>query len=326
MLFQNRERSVPARWYDSNRIDHILGAQLQRGVVQGWIPTNGAGDRALGEIARASYPSEDFTFDQMTKNDLIESWGLDATMLGMKEGRMPATQATAGQQARAARIGRERNRVSKWFLSICECLAGLMVLYSDFPSLTEQEKTQMQQVWDQKHIVHEIVLKIRPNSAVVQEPQARVQQLTQYLNMTVKSGYVNPKPIITEITEWSDIDPSEVVVDPKPKEPDEPSISWRLTGKDDLHDPVVAAFFMKHKQMPSPEEIENAKKMLLAAQQPLQPESPAPEGAGENGAPSAAHPPAAGGGPVQGAPNGEAHEGWSLGSRVAKRNRDVSGG
>lgn len=326
-MFQQRARSTPLRWHDVNRIDPDIGALLMKGIYQGSIPVNGDGGRSIGEIARASYPSEDFTFDQIAMQDLMTSWQIDAAQQGMPTGRMTNAQAQQSAQLRATRQGQERAQVAKFFLRICDVLAGLMVLFSDFSVLTDQEKQQMQQVWDQKHVIHDVVLKIRPDSQVVLDSGYRIQRLMNYMNMTVKSGYVNPKSLITELTELHDLDPTEIVVDPQPKPPEDPSLSFRFSGKEDLTNPAVIAILMKHKQLPSPQELDAAKKFLQAVQEPPNPEPPGgqapPGGAGGPGGP---HPPGPPGAPVEGAPHAEAQPSWQLGSRIAKRSRDVSGG
>lgn len=316
MMFKNRERSIPIRWFDVNRVDPLIQDTLMRGTVQGMIPTNGDGSRTVGEIARASYPAEDFTFDRDAKADLMESWQIGPNQLGTaKPGTETAGEANIIQQNFSTRIGQERGRVAAFFLSICDVFAGLMALYSDFPTLTDQERQQMQQAWDSKHILHDLVLKIRPDSTVLLDAQTRIARLMQLLNMTVKSGFVNPKPIIVEIVELSGLDPSEVIVDPQPPTED-PNMSYRFSGKDDLMNPLVVAMLIKKGQMPSKEQIEQAKQLLLDAQQPSAPPTPP----GMPGAPVPGPEP-----PQPGQPLPDAHPQWQGASKVGQRTRDVAG-
>ena len=319
-MFQNRERSIPLRWYDVNRIDPLIQDNLMRGTWQGMIPTNGDGSRSIGEIARASYPSEDMAFDQAAKADLMELWQIGPNQMGTSQpGRKTSAETNTVQQNFATRIGQERGRVAAFFLKICEVLSGLMVLYSDFPILTDQERQAMQQAWDSKHILHDLVFKIRPDSTIVLDVNQRLERIFKFMNMTVKSGYVNVKPLIIEAAELSGIDPSEVIIDPQPKKPEEPNISMRFTGKDDLMNPVVMAMLLEHI---TPEKLAAAKKVLTAAQQPLEADTtppPAQAGAGAPGAP-VGHPPSTGGPPAEGA-----NKDWNLMPKVSKRSRDMGG-
>ena len=336
-MFQNRERSIPIRWFDVNRIDPTLQDTLMRGVVQGMIPTNGDGSRSVGEIARASYPAEDMAFDRQVKQDLMESWQIGENQQGGQAGgKHTAAEADIVQQNFSTRIGQERGRVASCFTSIAETMAGLMILFSDFPNLSDQEKQAMSQAWDDKSVVQDIVFTIRPDSTVLLDSGARIKKLTDFLNITVKSGYINPEPIIREIAELSGIDPAEVMIQPAPPRPDEPNISYRFTGKDDMMNAMVVAMLLHSGQGPTAEEIAQAKQLLQDAAQlpappgaPGAPGAPGPAGAvppGAGGPPGAGQPPASippGGAPgVNGNP--DAHPHFQIASKVAKRSQDMS--
>lgn len=326
-MFNNRERSIPIRWFDVNRIDQTIQTMLMRGTWQGMIPTNGDGSRSIGEIARASYPAENLAFDQQAMTDLMTSWQLGPNQQGTANPNdESAAAANITQQNFATRIGQERGRVAACFLSVAEQVAGNMILFSDFPILSEAEKQAMQQAWDQKHVLHDLVFKILPDSQVVLDSASRIKTLVNFLNITVKSGYVNPKPVIIEIAELSGIDPADVVIDPQAQK-DEPNISYRFSGKDDLQNPLVVAMLMLKGDMPSIKQIEDAKKLLLAAQMPAQPQDPAqaqPAAGGPDGAPDAS-PPADGAPPVPTpmAPTDGAHQDWHMASKIAQRSRDT---
>jgi hypothetical protein len=320
-MFKNRERSIPIRWFDVNRIDPALQDTLMRGTWQGMIPVQGDGTRTIGEIARASYPSEDLTFDERTKSDLMETWQIGPNQLGTQDqGRKTAGEASITQQNFATRIGQERGRVAAFFLSICEVLAGLMCLNSNFPILTDEEKQRMMQAWDQKKILHDLVLKIRPDSTIVLDVNARIERIAKFLNLTAKSGYVNVEPLIAEMAELSGLDPAAVMIKPEPKKPEEPNISYRFTGKDDMLNPMVIAILQKAGFAPSVEEIQQAKQLLDAATAAAGPGAPP-----QSGAPGAP-PPAPGGPPGQGGqphPLDTEHPEWSLASKIAARSRDM---
>lgn len=326
-MFNNRERSIPIRWFDVNRIDQTIQETLMRGTWQGMIPTNGDGSRSIGEIARASYPAENIAFDTAARADLYESWQLGPNQQGT-QGNSDTTAAESNliQQNFATRIGQERGRVAAFFLGVAECIAGFMVLHSDFPTLTDQERQAMQGAWDQKSIMQNVVLSILPDSQIVLDSNAKIQKLSNFLNLTVKSGYINPKPIIIQMAELSGIDPTEVVVDPQQKE-EEPNVSFRFSGKDDLTNAMVLATMIAKGKVPTVEQIKEAQKLLLVAQT-IEPEMPgvsnsAPP-AGPEGTPGAP-PPAAGVPPglKPAEPTTIAHPDWHTASKVAQRSEDA---
>lgn len=328
-MFQNRERSIPMRWFDVNRVDPTIQTLLMAGNWQGMIPCNGPGDRSFGEVARAAYPSEDLAFDQAAKQDLLEAWHIGPNQQGVGSARQTATQVENVQANFATVIGQERAAVATFFLGIVEVVAGLMALYSDFPILSDQEREAMMQAWDRTHILHDLAFSIRPDSTVLLDAPARLQRLSTFLNLTVQSGYVNPLPIITEMAELSGLDPAEVIVTPTPKTPEDPNVSYRFSGKDDLMNVAVMAMLVKHKQAPSPEDMKAAKAILLATQTLV--DDPAPP-AGANAPAGAAGPD----GELPPSPDGSAaitepatpdaaHKDWTLGPRIMKRSRDMNG-
>jgi hypothetical protein len=323
-MFKNRERSFPLRWVDSTRVDPMILDLLQRGDIQGFVPTLGEGSRSFGEIARAQYPPEDRSFDQQAKADLMESWqiGQNQNSGAAEPGRKTGTQVTTEQNNFATRIGQERGRVLTFFTSICEVLAGWMVLYSDFPNLSQQERQQMDQVWDSKHILHDLVMKIHPDAAVVMDAQSKIQRLSNFLNMTGKSGYVNPEPIIAEIAELSGLDPAKVMTKPQPHI-EEPNISYRFSGKDDMINPMVVAILLAKGHAPTPELIEQAKQLCtLAATPPAPPSVPGVPGQ----APGMPVPGGAGGPSIPNPQTVSANEHWQQMPKVAKRAEEVTGG
>ncbi len=320
-MFQNRERSLPMRWFDVNRVDPLIQQLLMNGTWQGMIPCNGPGDKTFGEVARASYPSEDLAFDNVCKQDLLEAWHIGPNQQGVGSSRQTKSQVENVQANFATVMGQERAATARFFLGIVEVLSGLMALYSDFPLLAPDERAAMEKAWDHKHILHDLAFNILPDSTILLDAPAQLAKLSQFLNLTVKSGFVNPLPIIIKMAELSGLDPAEVVIQPQPKGPEDPNLSFRFAGKDDLMNPMVAGMLAKHKQLPTPEEMAAGKKALRAAQSYDDDTPPSPEGAqappGAKGA--AGLPP-----PNPAAPKG-AHEGWVLGSRIAKRSRDVNG-
>ncbi len=347
-LFKNRERSIPIRWFDVNRVDPTVQANLMAGEWQGMIPMNGPGDRSIGEIARASYPSEDMSFDQLTQRDLFDTWQVGNNQNARASGgRTTGTEANIIQQNFATRIGQERARVANFFLSIAECLAGWMVLYSDFPSLSDQERQAMQGAWDQKHILHDLVLKIRPDSTVVLDSEARIEKLMKFLNMTAKSGFVNVEPVIAEIAELSGLDPALIMTKPPPPEKDD-AISFTFAGKEDLINPLVMGLLVNKKQNPTEQDVAEGMKILQAASGLVPPPPPpgmpgmppgGPGGPPPPPGPPGVPPPPGGPGlptgsgipppgtppPPSGGVTHEANPNMQIMSKVAKRSRDAEG-
>jgi hypothetical protein len=352
-MFMNRDRSIPIRGFNSALVDPDVRDLLMKGDYQGMIPFNGNQKDAMWEVARASYPAEDLSFDRQTKADLMESWQVAPGPGDPQVTSRTASEVQINSTAFSIVVGQERAKVQAFFLNIVEVLAGLMALYSDFPTLTEQERQEMMQAWPVRDVPPDLVLSVRPDSMITMAPEQRMERLSKFLNLTVKSGMVNPLPILEEMTELAGLDPAKIIKQPDPPAPPEVKIALRLNGKGDMQNPFTVATMFNGGLEPTEEQINTAKKLLLVAQDPNPPPAPPPQagpgGPGPGGPGGSGGPPPGGPGgpggpppgpggppPPGGPPNGgpppppgplnQAHKNWSLANRIAKRSRDIGGG
>lgn len=330
MILQ-RERAIPVRWHNTDRLDPLVAENLTRGVYQNSIPVQGPGDRVLGEVARPSYPQEDFAFDNIVKTDLKEAWRMNDTQLGDfgKSGttkyEVQNVQATAATQ-----IGFERTRVAAFFTGIAEVIGGLLSLYGDMTDVVGMQELQKTvQAWNPKQLASCYVYSVLPDATVLLDSNQKVQKLMGVLNLLGKSPFINPMPLVEEILELSGIDPSKVLVQPQPQPPDAPNISVKL---DNINDPLQLAFLMKSNQGPRPEDLQAAINALMEAakikaeslvgDQPVgMPQQPGPGGPGAPGAPGApGQPPMPPPGPHV-PPDDRAH--WTTMPRIDHHNNAV---
>jgi hypothetical protein len=335
-MIKNREASTPWRWFDVNRVPNEVQTQLMRGTWQGALPMNGNGNTAMGEVARAAYPNEDFNFDNIAKQDLRETWQVEDTV-GNGPAIRSAEEARNRQGNFQTRIGYERARCAKFFVNIAEVMAGLLALYGEF---TDEEKQRLGGL-DPRMLADYYSFNVRADSTLLLDSEQRVERLMKFLNMTAKSGFVDVAPIIAEICELEGLDPGVIMKQPPQPGPDPLSTSLRLTGAEDLQNPLVIAMLMKADQFPSPEQVNNAKIVLaMLQQQPTAAPPPTGEGGpqGPDGGPSApppaggpgqpppppagGPPPPAGGRIVRPAQPYSAHPEWNTASRIEKRAED----
>src|SRR3990172_4722238 len=70
-MVKQRRRAVPLRWVNtSGMVDEDQVERIKKGDVQDIIALNQKGDEVLGEIARATYPRENFTFNEVVQSDI----------------------------------------------------------------------------------------------------------------------------------------------------------------------------------------------------------------------------------------------------------------
>lgn len=319
-MIRQRERSLPIRWFDVNRIDPTIQQSLMRGTWQAMIPVQGDGTRSIGEVARANMPPENFKFDQIAKFDLREIWTVEPPQApagspdqsGEPQGQPPSAFQT--------RLGRERARVASFFTSIAEVLGGLMCLFEDPQSLGQGFDPAFSSALNYS---------VLADSTVLLDANQRLSRLNQFVNLYAKSGWVNLEPVFREIATLSGLDPNLVIKAPEPKPPVEPNISLRLTGVEDLLNPLALAFMIKSGQAPQPQLIEQAKQLIqqavIAPQGMQMPGQPLPPGglpmlpAGGGGLPVAGAPPVGGPTPPPPPPQpGEAHPQMSAMPQINK--------
>lgn len=262
---QQREFSKPMRWGDTNRIDADILTAIMNGEWQHIIPTQGSGEKAIGEVARSNYPREGQEFDAVLKSEVQDAVGAGPNQMGnMNPGERSAAEARIAQGNFSTRTGQKRARTVAFFLGIAEVMLGLMCLYDDF-ALPEQPPDQRLQMWDKTRINHELIFDLRGDATVLLTADEQIDRLMRFINMAGPSQFVNPEPIIRELAALSGLDPDEVVVKPQPKKPDAPSISLRFTGTEDLRDPMVTALLMKADMAPGIAELKAAIALIQSA-------------------------------------------------------------
>jgi hypothetical protein len=252
-----REHSLPIRWFDVNRVDPTIQFSLMRGTWQGMIPVQGQGTNIIGEVPRSAMHQESFVVDRMAKGDLSETWQTDHTSM------MNQTETKAEVQAvskdRQIRLSRERAKVGKFFLGIAEVLGGLLSIYEDPTSFGEGYNPIISTT---------LSYSILADSTVLLDTNQRIHMLVEFINFTAKSGWLGLEPVLKELATLHGLDPNVVIVKPEPRKPEAPNMSFRLTGTEDVMNPLTLAFLIEHGMGPKMETIAMAKKLIEAAVTP----------------------------------------------------------
>jgi hypothetical protein len=262
-IIQQRDRSMPVRWFDVNRVDPAVQHTLMRGQWQAAIPVQGVGDRVIGEVARAGMPGESYLFDTTAKRDLQETWGVGPNQLGSGTGIETRGEAALMQSHFSSKVGRERARVGSFFVGIARVLGGLMCLYEDASVFGEGYSPRFSRL---------LRYSILADSTVLIDSNQRLERLNGFLNMYGQSGYVQLEPVLKEIATLIGLDPNVVIKAPEPQQPDEPNVSIRFSGTEDLMNPLVLATLMRAGQAPPSDLIEQAKQLIMQAITPPEPE------------------------------------------------------
>lgn len=310
MILQ-RKHSIPVRWFNPDRVPYEVQQSLMRGTWQNMIPIQGDGARSIGEIARASMPQEDFTFYQTAKSDLYDTWQIGPNQQGnFGRGRQSASEVNVVQQNTDSRTARERAKVTKFVCSVAEVIGGLLCLFESPKAFGEGFSPLLSKT---------LCYSILADSTVLLDSNQRRERIQEWINFAAKSGYANIEYALKEYASLSSLDPNVAVQKPEPKNPDPPTISLRMTGAEDLSNPLFLAFLLEAGLGPKPETIEQAKKMLESSVALPAPPAPSP------GPPGPPPPNGPQGGPLpvpSPPPVGGAHPEWSETSKINKRSDD----
>lgn len=267
---KQRARNAPWTWFDVNRLDPSIQPALMRGTWQYAVPVQGDGSRVIGTIQQPALHPETFKIDEITKLDAQEVWTIGSNQLGVGGGVETKGEAGIIQTNFQTKIGRERAKVASFFVGIAEVLGGLMCLYEDPASFGEGFDPT---------ISERLSFSILADSTVLVDSNQRLDRLNRFVNEYTKTGYVELEPILMEIATLIGLDPKVVIRKPEPQSPPPPNISLRLTGAEDMHDPLTLGFLLETGQAPKPETIEKAKQLIQAsvmmpAPQPTPPQAP----------------------------------------------------
>jgi len=252
-IIRQRERNIPYDWYDVNRLDPTIQQAIMRGTWLHAIPVQGDGSRVIGQVQKSNISQENFTFNEIAKQDLHEMWTTGPNQVGVGGDVETKGEASIIETNFTAKIGRERAKVASFVVGIAQVVGGLLCLYEDPAEFGEGFDPEFSQ---------NLSYSILADSTVLVDANQRLRRLNDYLNKYAKSGYVNIEPVLREITMLIGLDPDAVVAAPKPQPPEQPNISLRLTSEKDMMNPLMLAFLIKSGQAPDPKLIEQAKTLI----------------------------------------------------------------
>jgi hypothetical protein len=253
MILQ-RMHSLPIRAVDVNRVDPTVLYNLLQGKWQTMIPVQGNGQNVITEVSRSNFPQENFSFDVIANRDLERIWQIGQPITGEEVETKGEAQSIASISQ--TRIARERAKVGKFFCTIAEVIGGLLCLYEDPGSFGQGFDPAVSKT---------LSYSILADSTVLLDSNQRLKKIENFVNMYAKSGWVKLEGVLREAATLSGLDPATTIGPPEPAPPTQPNMSLRLTGTEDLMNPLALAFLMKSGQAPDLKMIEDAKKLIEQA-------------------------------------------------------------
>lgn len=266
-MLRQRDHSIPVRWYNVNLVDEEVAEQLKRGVYEDFVPVNGDGTRMIGEVARASYPRENFEFQRVIGGDLDRAWSLSNNQLATpNSGARSATEVNVVQNAGQVRLDYEKWRVNRYLVDGAEVLFSLMQMFRDgtkYVPVPGPNGDELQPV-EPADLMGDYVFEFVADSSDRVDVVTKQNNSMKMYNLMANSDTTNKKGLEREIWELHGFDPAEMMVEPQPKGPPPPNISYRFSGED-LLNPMAVALMVKAGYELKPDEIKAAAMLIQDA-------------------------------------------------------------
>jgi len=290
---RQRQHSLPLRWFDTNVIDQVIGDRLRKGKWQDMIPTNGPGDKAIGEVARAQYPNQNFEFDKIAKQDLDKGWSMgDSQQSLATPGDTTAEEVRAMQQSLNVRLDFERSWVLRFFMEVVEGVASLMQMFcdkEDYVWVVGAQGEQAMQPWNKELISGEYIFEAKPDSQLRLDVNQKRNEALNLYKLLRKDPLINPTGLVQELLELHGLDPSKGMAKQEPPKPEPPKISYSFKGED-LMNPLVVAVMQKGPTPITAQDIAAAQQLLASVSALPQPMGEQPLPGGEPQEPTGASP------------------------------------
>jgi hypothetical protein len=245
-MIQQRKRSIPMRLADLQAIGGLEGlAKIERNEFQSVIPLENMDPQhpPIVEIARAAFPRENFTFDQIANRDIADLWAMDANQRGLSNDHgVTATEVATAQANSNVRLRRERNRFLLWFARGAGKLGALIQLFAtdqSYVRIIGDNGESILKTWDKTTIAGDYLFTVKADSAVPTDAAEDLAVAIKQQNMFGNSPFVNQAGFLKHLFPKMGLDPA-LIVQPQPKPAEVPKVTF--TFNDASLDPRNPAF------------------------------------------------------------------------------------
>ena len=237
-----RDSNVPIRLYNTDVLPPEVKAKIDAAEYGGTpigVPAEAfAGNPPIIEIAKATYPRENFTFEEKQDADIARTHSLDANQGGTRtDNARTATELQLIQVNSNVRLDKERARVLAWYIKGVTKFSTLAQRFVTLEQATRIIGPQRAQTWAQvmKQVPAALAFEAMPDSAIrVDAAQRRKFAMETY------AFFRNDPTINTEMLLKQSVFPAlglsssvyRPPTPPPPPPPEKPKISLSIKGED----------------------------------------------------------------------------------------------
>ncbi len=251
-MVEQRRRNVPLRGINKMApgISGKTVEQLERAVTQGIILFEGPiSPQDFAVLANATFPRENFTFNDITTQDIEKTWALSANQNSvLADSQRTATEINSVDKASETRMSKERDRFLMWFTKGTQKLFSLIQLFADEPQIVKivgpQGDAQWKS-WDKTTIAGEYAFDMHPDSSNRIDAAEQLNKTLRGFNLLANEPTINRAMLTKQIVQQLGWDPAMVMQQPAQPPPEKPKISLSFSGAD-LSNPVVLRFLKEN--------------------------------------------------------------------------------
>lgn len=237
-MVRQRKRTTPMTMYEPSRLTRTAVEKIEAGETQEMIPVNALdpANPPMVEVRRATFPRENFSFNDITERDIHEVWAMGANQQGIQtSSKQTATEASIQQTATQTRMKREQVEVARWFVAGVQKLGALIQLFADDQDYVEvvgPTGLRSLQAWDRTMIQGRFAYSAKPDSTLQMDAAFDKKQAMDQYQFFRQDPLVNPTYLLQATARRLGLDPAQFLAPPQPPKPESMRPSLSVKGED----------------------------------------------------------------------------------------------
>lgn len=239
IMVQQRKRNLPLRGFNKNAADAEAIKKIENAEVQELIAFTGDPRDQLYQLPQASFPPENFTFDQIIQSDIERLTAIGSNQQGLTSNANSATESSLIQKALETRLAKERNRLLAWFVTGVSKVFALIQMYSsdeEVATVVGEDGAEQFRMWKRADIQGRFAFDYKPDSALRVDAEDERAHFLRFFNLAANHPNANSTEMLRMLASAWGMDPARIIKPPMPPppppEPEKPKLSIALKGED----------------------------------------------------------------------------------------------
>lgn len=240
-MVQERDANRAAYGYDSSKLPPETIAKIENREQGALIPLEeGALNQGpLGIMAQLITPSanrQTYIANDYITRDIEKTLAIDATGAGVGgDEEESATKTATVDRNRSVRMDGERRAVLRWYLKLVDKFSALVCRYMS-PELAAQyigpQSAQVWAQWDKRAMPGRVAFSAKPDSQIRLDMARERKFWMDLYQFTAKDPNTVRVTLLKKLFAMAGEDPSQLVVDKLPEQPQKPNLGFTFKGED----------------------------------------------------------------------------------------------